>query len=555
MDYQEVDNLLGPAYPLDTRPTNFQPTSKPAPGLYIRANPYELGTPRASDASDYWSDSGQYACIHDNPDHPGLTRIQTYAHYEGVFAISPRLDKASGSPDPDSVTSKPGYITANGGPLRGVVAMVRAVGTRSNDAFVLWESGLVTPGPTQTGKDDKLVGWPSYKLPERYKPLDMAVTSNNELLLIACWDTERSMNSIVILMIEGRGIPIHTFGEMGLFNQASISAFAQIAVVDLGLASNIKVAAASNGVWTGPSMTNNKTLGQLDKDLQGLNGPAVQESTRSLLYSGAWSSVISRKGYFVVTSEQENKMLVFDLMSVFHYIRNSWLSSVAQFKITRSERIDRVWPPDAGFPIPLILDQPINGPQHVLCGHSIDRWSPDRYKFHVACADGHIEIWDASSLMKSDTWSRLGALSAMGTFHAGANPVKMCFNRHSAKGTILPLNKTGDGRNNVIWVACREERTIKQFLTYGGQHELLRPISDIQLDDPVDLIMAERGPVLVVADFRGRKIISFRVGGITDTRAEPDLYYPTAEGRSSYEVAGVLPVSGHPYLVSSVNVN
>ncbi|HTO04994.1 MAG TPA: hypothetical protein VL069_14885, partial [Opitutus sp.] len=88
---------LSPNAP-ENRPTLFKPTSKANSLSYIRVNPYELGSPVKD--NDYWSDTGQVAYVPDVVTDPGLDRIQTYAYYDHVFAISPRLDRGSAKAHP-----------------------------------------------------------------------------------------------------------------------------------------------------------------------------------------------------------------------------------------------------------------------------------------------------------------------------------------------------------------------------------------------------------------------------------------------------------------------
>src|SRR5688500_13053853 len=138
-----MESRFGPAFldlspnVTDDRPTLFRPTSKPRTSGYIRTNPYEIGGPPVTDG-DYWSDSGQVAYVPDDPSDPGLDRIQTYAYYDRVFAISPRLDYASGKPHPDPQTREYYYQTLFGKLPKHPIAMVRNYGMQQNEALVLY---------------------------------------------------------------------------------------------------------------------------------------------------------------------------------------------------------------------------------------------------------------------------------------------------------------------------------------------------------------------------------------------------------------------------------
>src|SRR5882724_6730596 len=111
------DARLGPSFAqlnpkaADDRPTNYKPPSRNCELSFAnRTNPYELGMDGCVMDNDYWSDSGQVGYLpQDAATDPGLDRIQTFAYYNHVFALSPRLDYASGKPHPDPQTLEPNY--------------------------------------------------------------------------------------------------------------------------------------------------------------------------------------------------------------------------------------------------------------------------------------------------------------------------------------------------------------------------------------------------------------------------------------------------------------
>jgi hypothetical protein len=73
------------------------------------------------------------------------------------------------------------------------------------------------------------------------------------------------------------------------------------------------------------------------------------------------------------------------------------------------------------------------------------------------------------------------------------------------------------------------------------------------MGDPVAVSVATRGNIVSVADFNGRKILSFRIGGISDRYGV--FYGAGADGKSDFEFAGEMGVTGFPFQVNSANVN
>jgi len=100
----------------------------------------------------------------------------------------------------------------------------------------------------------------------------------------------------------------------------------------------------------------------------------------------------------------------------------------------------------------------------------------------------------------------------------------------------------------------RGDRKVVAAVTFGGTGAVYRTIKDSRMGDPVAVSTAVRGPILSVADFRGKKLLSFRIGKITDSRNNA-VYGCGADGTAPFEFAGQLPLGGYPFLVGSTNVN
>ena len=83
---------------------------------------------------------------------------------------------------------------------------------------------------------------------------------------------------------------------------------------------------------------------------------------------------------------------------------------------------------------------------------------------------------------------------------------------------------------------------------------MYRRIRDVRMSDPVAVSVANRGNIITVADFQGRKLLSFRIGTLKDNRNKK-VYPPLGDGIEKYEFAGELFLPGAPFLVNSTNVN
>jgi hypothetical protein len=316
------------------------------------------------------------------------------------------------------------------------------------------------------------------------------------------------------------------------------------------------VSAASNGWWSGPSQTAGLVLSQIDLS---------NDSHRKNVYSGGWNGIVAKGGYAIVASQYDNKAVIVDLAPLFSYMRESYLSSAASYSATNSARgmSDTAFPQafsvhPASRPT-IALELPVTAPTAVLAGIRLDRWTKDHYKGYVASRDGTIRIFDTSAVMKRYDYERLGALRQIGSFNVGRNPVSMCFTRRDGNLPLLPTLSDGsqakpDPLNNIFYVAVRGDRKVVAGVTFNGSGAVYRTIKDKRMGDPVAVSTAIRGPVLSVTDFRGRKMLSFRVGKITDYRNNV-VYGCGADGTAPFEFAGQVSFFGYPFLVNSTNVN
>jgi hypothetical protein len=541
----------------DDRPLLFRPESKNAPGYYVRINPYEIGDQPGPD-DNFWSDSGQVAYIPDDPaNDPGLDRIQTFAYYNQVFAISPRRDWASGRPHPDPQTLDSNYTKLNGAPPMQPVDMVRNYAMQQNEALVLYRDGLLAVAGTQTSRAAKERPYPGFKFPANKVPRALAVTTSNEFAIVAVWDTDRGQGQLAVVALEGKYLPFHTWPYMAMPNQGSFSDFKLLGYVDVPMAKPDAVAAASNGLWLGPSSTDNKVLSQIDLSDGG---------KRALVYDGAWQGIVARGGYAIVSSREDNKVAIVDLTPLFAYVRDSYLKSGDSFAATVAARGSA----PADFPQTfamrpsiaprVVWESTLAEPTAVLAGQKVDRWSVDRYKAYVASRNGVLHIIDTSPLMARYSYEVKGELKEIGQVAVGKNPVALCVARFSERGLpLIPNDKSGNQRspdplNNMLYVVCRGDREVDAVVTWHGDGRVYRRLRDNRLSDPVAVGVASRGNIVTVADFGGRKLVSFRIGTIVDSRNNK-TYPPGGDGTYNYEYAGDLSFPGAPFLVNSTNVN
>jgi hypothetical protein len=275
---------------------------------------------------------------------------------------------------------------------------------------------------------------------------------------------------------------------------------------------------------------------------------------------------VANHGYAIVSSLHDDMVAIVDLSPLFAYMRQSYLSSSTSYQQTIAARgpgssnfPQSFWVHPASKP-KVVWQSTVTKPTAVLAGQRLERWTHDYFKAYVASRDGTVRIIDTSSLMKRNSWERLGELRVTGSFNVGRNPVNMCFARRGETGLpLLPYNTSGkqtspDPINNLFYIAVRGDRKVVAAVTYEGSGAVYRTIKDKRMGDPVAVSTAVRGPIVSVADFRGKKMLSFRVGKLVDARHNK-TYGAGYDGKAPFELAGVLPFAGHPFLLNSTNVN
>jgi hypothetical protein len=556
---------------VDTRPTLFSTPDKPATLLnadgtkmtFQRCDPYNVGAENG-DLSDYWSDSGQaiykpdpgavvtYRKVWDKPEmmttpNPGIDRVETFGHYDGVFATSPRLDYASGTCRPEDFRAhEPRYANAD-----QPIGMVRNDGSLTNEALVITANGTLMAAGTQTSRGSADWPLPVLVLPAGKKPTGgIAITTGNELCLITVIDTVTGKGQLAVVALEGKFISYHVWPYMGLANQGSWSDFKLLGFVDLSIAAPDHVSAASNGFWESPGQTAGKPLAQLL-----LSDPLNRKAFLTGEYG--WTKTVATKGYAIVSGKSDDKAVIVDLSPVFGYLSQSWLSDYDATAASRGALPNQF--PQAFDLLPTNKPREVysiaaSKPSCVLAGKRIERWSADFHKAYVATEAGLVLIVDTSSLMARYDFEKSNALGVIGSFTVGRNPVDLCFARFEEDGLpLIPVGRPVDKVNNLFWAVCRGERRIDYVVTFGGQGLVVRSVQDARVDDPVGCGVGTRANILSVADYTGKKVHSFRIGNLTAKNGK--VYGAGKDGKEWIEYSGSLAFPGGPFAINSANVN
>jgi hypothetical protein len=158
-----------------------------------------------------------------------------------------------------------------------------------------------------------------------------------------------------------------------------------------------------------------------------------------------------------------------------------------------------------------------------------------------------VRLFDLSAF--SATTRPVPAASILETakVQAGANITSMTAQRSSSF-------------NRSVVVASRGDRVIEWIDVTESGLEISRKLRDSRADDPVVVDVNDRGPVVTVGDFDGKKLITFRVGPTEDNGGKPPANYGCGTGGAdamcaTFECGGELALPGAVYFLGTTNVN
>lgn len=595
-DLETIDCRLGPRYDAvhpgagDERPRADEPVSNTCDDGYL-CKQYQAGPATCTaQGGCYGSDSGQVLYVPADASDVGVDRLQVYGWEAEVHCYAPQ-PLPGGNSHPDPLLLQAEWQTANSGVLRNPIAMTRSAASWTNDAVIALEGGaLVTTGTPTTGSNGAF-----FKFPAHLVPTSLALSAANEFLFVTVWDTRDIAGRLAVFSMRGARPTAHTWPFHGLLNAGGFEEMKLLGYVDLPFATPTSVAVASDGRWTGPSETAGKSLpeiqfGSCDGASCTCDSGLIAGFART---TGDWSNVVAKRGYAVVASRWENKVAFVDLAPLFSFFRASYFGSapdcakaLEQFSFDGSAAEPGAQPAADLFPptfdvVPeqrpaVVSEFSVPHPRAVLAGIRKDRWSKDFYKAYVAAHDGTIHVFSAGRLLY-ESWDleTNGALTTqdpahVGTFASCISPTALRFlglgagsdqKRASAPplgSGVLPLREDGasaeplDGLNNALAIVCRGDREVAFAATWLGSGGVYDRFRDERLGDPVAIDIADRSDIRTIADFDGRKVVSFRFAGLRAPDCSEQPAYPL---RGRAECGGEYELPGPVFQISTTNVN
>lgn len=545
---QAIHRRLGPDYDFYNKGSKGQTFTEvympPSKTLNVGRNgkgfSYQVGGPYDSAANNtFGATAAQVFYVPDKAGDPGIDRIETYSWFGNCMITKPEHVWWGGA-HPEPAVLRKEWISAAGGALGSPYAMGRSHLLWCNDALILFNTGFVGATGNQTS-DDKFA---HFLFPRHKIPTSVAVTNRNEFALVTVWDTQTGKGQVAVLALEALGLAFHSWVYIGMPNAGSYSRIKLLGYVDLpGMATPTGICAGGNnhgGHLDGGSMLSTAKLDD--------------QATRDSFFKGKNKEQIASAGYAAVISKHESKVAFLDLQPLFEYFRQMYLTTPDNFAKTKDSGIDpKQWPfsfdiePRSKPIVVSVISQPT--PTAIL---GALRWHNNPPNVYVASQDGRIGIYRINGLA-TDAPVMANDIKCVGTVQAGRNPTQMQFLR-----TNDPLisDSSPYEMNRTFAVCCRGDREIDFIHFDGTKAEVYRRIRDSRLLDPVAMDFSECTLLVAVADFKGRKVINYRIGPITDHHFTPSKKVgPGPDGKSDFECGGYMEFPGFVYDVNGSNVN
>lgn len=536
-DRETIDCRLGPDFATlhpdapDDRPTAWEPPHMPSPDGWYLCPTHELSGTCAS-GCDYGSTAGQVLYAPDDPTDPGVDRVQTYAYESGRICEAPVSGGWLQGPHPD-----PG-IAVWSSALGRTVAMPNGFSQsemhETNAGIMIFPDGLVAATGNQTAGDTK----PYFQLPPNEVPTAVSLTLFNELALVTIWDTDALAGKIAVFALRAVQPAAFSVPYFALPNEGGFTNIQLLGYVELpdmktptGISAN-----GNNGGTPGGHAIGNEFGGMMDD-------PAVRQAFARDDYE-RW---VPTKGHAVAISRWEGKATFIDLTPLFQFVRKVYFGAEEDWQLAKNQE---VWPfsfesnPEMAPQVVATLD--VDKPAVVRVGNMPDN-SPglgQPFKAWIADQPGTLHFFDITAFANDPRPVPPESITLLASLEVGETLTSM---------SLL-------GWNNDAVVASRGDRSVAWVHVGETEATVTTRLRDTRLQDPVRVDANDRGPVVTVADFHGKQLVTFRVGRTEDNGNKPPANYGCGENGTdtectAFECGGALPIAGMPFFVGTTNVN
>ena len=168
-------------------------------------------------------------------------------------------------------------------------------------------------------------------------------------------------------------------------------------------------------------------------------------------------------------------------------------------------------------------------------------------KAWVGNLDGEVRIFDITSFVHDAPRPvPADSVKELAKTQAGRNLTSMT--RQDSQNVLVVSR--GDQRVEWVGIGSDDKKTLK----------VLRTLRDSRFNDAVVVDPSDRGPVVTVGDFTGKKLFNYRIGPTEMNGGKPPSNYGCGAGGAeadckTFEFGGDFALPGTPFFVGTTNVN
>lgn len=396
----------------------------------------------------------------------------------------------------------------------------------TNGGVLIFPGGFVGATGNQTAGGS----YPGLQLPANKVPTAVALTTYNEFALVTIWDTAAERGQIAVIALRADSPPAFSVPYFALPNEGGFTGMHLLGFVDLPelRAPTAIAASGNNGATPGGHAIGNE-FKNMDADPTLRQAFARDDGER-------W---VANAGYAVVASRWEGKLTFLDLAPLFRFVRDAYFTTDAKWQASSAKD---GWPhtfDSAPTARPTVLATlPLPGPTAVRVGNQVGAFPKglqNSINAFVADAGGAVHLYDVGGATIHET----------ARADVGANLTYLTL-RQPYNRAVLAVSR---GARLLAWLDVGESA-----LTVS------RTLRDSRMDDPVVADVNDRGPVVTVGDFTGKKLLTFRVGATENNAGKPPANFGCGSGgadasSTTFEFGGALALPGSPFFLGTTNVN
>jgi WD40 repeat protein len=524
------------------------------------ANPYDTfyysrGVPCAT-PDDYSSDYAQVAYVTDasaSGSVPGVDGIQTLMKSWCTWAGQPQVYWAvsGGNPTATLHSDVVAQHDAYGMPQQPV-EVTRAYGASEWAAcsYMVFQNGQIACGEGGNTGEDFYYFKP---FPANFTPTAASVTNNGEFLLVTGWNTTTYQGQLAVIAI-GSSKPAGEFWGYEWtetypgFRNYSLPVFNKLlGIVNLpGMAAPTAVEAVGNWVFHPGAFTPGSTVpGKF---------PLSDQANWQCFVNGICADLYDTRGFVLVASRYERKVLLLDLTALFQTISNGMFGSWSQFRanVANTGNGAGKWPPtfaERPSETPNVVktmefDSPVTAISASLY--------PDDLAF-IATDDGTLHVWDADGL-QTGTGTGANAREVY-SLKVGNNITRIAHMKH-----WLPADSVNGAVRYQYIALSRGDKTVTWIDMSSGAPKVLRVLSDSRLVDPISVEdnnnHLTQSDLIDIADYGAKNVKGYRYGPVIfwGVSTPPPAFGMGPGGTDAFEYEGAYATPTGPFSISAENV-